>query len=85
MLDGGGEYFPQPWAGDVRMDDLLGEGPWLITREAVTGGALAAFAADLKRWLDSRQADAVFIRPDRYVFGVGAPEALEDAWAQQVS
>lgn len=84
-LEGGGEYFPQPWSGDVRMDDMLGEGPWLITREGLGDGALAPFAADLKRWLDSRQADAVFIRPDRYVFGVGAPEALEDAWAERVS
>ena len=84
-LDGGGEYFPQPWAGDVRMDDVLGEGPWLIMRDGLGDGALAPFAADLTRWFDSRQADAVLVRPDRYVFGTGTVESLEKAWAQHVS
>ncbi|MDP1736587.1 MAG: bifunctional 3-(3-hydroxy-phenyl)propionate/3-hydroxycinnamic acid hydroxylase [Caulobacter sp.] len=84
-LEGGGEYFPQPWSGELRMDDVLGEGPWLITRDGLSNEMLAPFAADLNRWLDSRQADAVLIRPDRYVFGIGAPEALEEAWAQHIS
>ena len=85
MLEGaGGEYFPQPWAGDVRMDDVLGEGPWLITREAVTGGPLAPFADRLKPWFASRGAEAVLVRPDRYVFGTGPAEALEKAWAERM-
>jgi 3-(3-hydroxy-phenyl)propionate hydroxylase len=84
-LDGaGGEYFPQPWAGDVRMDDVLGEGPWLITRESVADGALAAFADRLEPWFASRGAEAVLVRPDRYVFGAGDRAALETAWAERV-
>lgn len=83
-LDGGGEYFPQPWAGDVRMDDVLGEGPWLIRREAVTDGALAPFADRLEPWFETRGVEAVLVRPDRYVFGTGDASALETAWAEQV-
>ena len=85
MLDGvGGEYFPQPSVGDARMDDLLGEGPWLIERTSLADGPLAAFADQLSPWFDSRGAEAVLIRPDRYVFGTGTPEALEAAWAERV-
>lgn len=84
-LDGpGGEYFPQPWAGDVRMDDVLGEGPWLITRESVADGALAPFADRLGPWFEARAAEAVLVRPDRYVFGTGEAAALETAWAERV-
>ncbi|MDP2260582.1 MAG: bifunctional 3-(3-hydroxy-phenyl)propionate/3-hydroxycinnamic acid hydroxylase [Caulobacter sp.] len=79
----GGEYFPQPWAGDLRLDDVLGEGPWLIVRDA-TGGALAPFADALTGWLDRHGAEAVLVRPDRYVFGVGPPAALQAAWADRV-
>ena len=84
MLDGaGGEYFPQPWAGERRLDDVLGEGPWVIRREDLSG-RLAPFAADLTRWFDSRAADAVLVRPDRYVFGTGDAAALQAAWAARV-
>ena len=82
---GGGEYFPQPWAGDRRLDDVLGEGPWVIRREDLSGEALSPFAADLTRWFDSKSADAVLVRPDRYVFGTGEAEMLSAAWAERVS
>ncbi len=81
--DVGGEYFPQPWAGDLRLDDILGEGPWLIARDE-TGGALAPFADALAGWLDRHGAEAVLVRPDRYVFGVGPPAALQAAWTDRV-
>lgn len=85
MLDGvGGEYFPQPWAADVRLDDLLGEGPWLIDRASLADGPLALFADQLTAWFGSRDAEAVLVRPDRYVFGTGAAEELTTAWAQRV-
>lgn len=85
MLDGvGGEYFPQPWAGDVRLDDLLGEGPWLIDRASLADGPLTALADQLSAWFESRGAEAVLVRPDRYVFGTGPAAALEAAWAERV-
>lgn len=80
----GGEYFPQPWADGARMDDLLGEGPWLITRQSLADGALAPFADRLRPWLESRDVEAVLVRPDRYVFGTGTAKALEKAWAERV-
>jgi 3-(3-hydroxy-phenyl)propionate hydroxylase len=84
-LDGvGGEYFPQPWAGALRLDDVLGDGPWLITRTAATRGELAAFADSLGPWFERAGAEAVLVRPDRYVFGAGTRESLEAAWAARV-
>ena len=85
LEDAGGEYFPQPRAGDVRLDDVLGEGPWLIARASLTAGPLAAFAEQLSPWFESRGAEAVLVRPDRYVFGTGAVETLEKAWAERVA
>jgi 3-(3-hydroxy-phenyl)propionate hydroxylase len=94
---GAGSLFPQPTSGEgpgrLRMDDVLGEGPWLISKghaEAACAGlaahaiatpALAPFRADLERWLDRHGAEAVLVRPDRYVFGSGEPRALAAAWA----
>lgn len=84
-LDGaGGEYFPQPWADDLRLDDVLGDGPWLITRTAATSGDLAPFASSLGPWFERTGAEAVLVRPDRYVFGAGSPESLNAAWAMGV-
>ena len=92
-----GEFFPQPWSGESppkRLDDVLGPGPWLISRNAspgtsgkvrcaaLTDPALAPFAADLAGWMDRRGVgEAVLVRPDRYVFGSGKPEDLVAAWA----
>ena len=93
---GAGELFPQPTAGEGparrRMDDGLGDGACLIAR-GPTGGAaagvrlldlepdaLAPFRAAVLDWLDQHEAEAVLVRPDRYVFGSGAPGVLLDAW-----
>jgi 3-(3-hydroxy-phenyl)propionate hydroxylase len=76
----------------LRLDDGLGEGPWLISRSPVTAidglaahhlqdPALAPFRAQLIGWLDAHGAEAVLVRPDRYVFGTGEPAALAVAWA----
>ena len=93
-----GELFPQPWSAaspPARLDDILGPGPWLISRSSadpvdpalrqasLTDPDMAPYAADLGGWLDRRGvADAVLIRPDRYVFGSGAPADLVRAWTE---
>lgn len=95
-----GALFPQPCAGEgsarVRMDDVLGEGPWLIARGAAPSApGLAAWSLDdprlapfrdrLAAWLDAQGAAAVLVRPDRYVFGSGEPAALAAAWASALA
>ncbi len=91
---GAGSLFPQPAAGQGprrrRLDDALGAGPWLITRAPVSAPDMkviglesdlaAPFRPGLAAWLDRHGADAVLVRPDRYVFGAGAPAVLLDAW-----
>lgn len=89
---GAGGVFPQPLDGERRLDDLLGEGPWLIGRTApIAAGiaafglddpALAPFAAAVGAWLDRHQAQAVLVRPDRYVFGTGEAAQLAAAYLQ---
>ena len=75
---GAGSYFPQVVASDgSRLDDVLGPGVWLITRDDLGEGRLAPFAAPLRKWLDHQSVETVLVRPDRYVFGTGAPLALE--------
>jgi 3-(3-hydroxy-phenyl)propionate hydroxylase len=89
---GAGELFPQPAQGDERLDDVMGEGVWLIVRQPFAAPlglivrqlddpALAPFRAALTTWLEARGVEAVLVRPDRYVFAAGAPEALVEAWA----
>ena len=93
---GAGELFPQPTCGTgqrrLRLDDGLGAGPWLISRRPAghAGGiavrhlgepVLAPFRTDLLGWLDTHGAEAVLVRPDRYVFGTGEPAALVAAWS----
>jgi 3-(3-hydroxy-phenyl)propionate hydroxylase len=82
---GAGSYFPQPVNGAQRLDDLIGAGPWMITRDpSVPADAIhhvslddaGPFAPDLRRWLDTFPADAALVRPDRYVFGSGSPQDL---------
>ncbi len=96
---GAGELFPQPWADTnktaLRLDDVLGQGAWLIG--AVDGSAradapaavtfvplddplVAPFRTKLEAWLAMRSAEAVLVRPDRYVFGTGSSHALLDAF-----
>lgn len=90
---GGGGYFPQPAVNNVRLDDVLGEGAWLISRNetkphsslkcvALDAPVLAPFRARLDAWLAEHRCDAVLVRPDRYVFGAGAVGDLQQAWAR---
>jgi 3-(3-hydroxy-phenyl)propionate hydroxylase len=74
-----------------RFDDCMPKGAWLILRDGASKAArlppflsqvdiaaphLAPFAISLRAWLDTHDADAVLVRPDRYVFGAGAVEDL---------
>jgi len=71
-----------------RFDDLAGAGFWLITRndmdvpthDGIRHIALSRDIADesgrLDAWLEAIGAEAVLVRPDRYVFGTGTPAAL---------
>jgi len=86
---GAGSYFPQPVSGAHRLDDLLGAGPWLISREpqpridGIKHAALrdlGAFEHMVGEWLDAHGADAALIRADRYVFGSGRPRELADRY-----
>ena len=95
---GAGDIFPQSTSGEgarrLRLDDALPEGAWLISRAPVNVSCnglvvrhlgdetLAAFRGDLTKWLDERGAEAVLVRPDRYVFGAGEPAALAAAWSR---
>ncbi|WP_285713822.1 bifunctional 3-(3-hydroxy-phenyl)propionate/3-hydroxycinnamic acid hydroxylase [Erythrobacter oryzae] len=83
---GAGSYFPQftGTAGE-RLDDALGEGFWLIDRRDTATARLGPFGADIARWLAAHGAEAVLVRPDRYVFGTGTAAALEKAWAARLS
>lgn len=84
----------------LRLDDVLdeavGRGGWLIDRagarapggEAAIGwddARLAPFREPVTAWLDQKNADAVLVRPDRYVFGTGAPAALAAAFAEAMA
>lgn len=76
-----GSYFPQPVTPDgARLDDVLGIGHWLIERKRLAEPLLAPFADAIGKWLDRAGAEAVLVRPDRFVFGTGAPADLVAAW-----
>jgi len=79
---GAGSYFPQPVAGDgTRLDTVLGIGDWEISRDNLNTAPLAPFAGPLARWFDKQDAEAVLVRPDRYVFGTGDAKSLASEWA----
>lgn len=93
-----GSYFPQSVANDgTRLDDVAGAGAWLIVRAdppadhqdltvlSLGGERLAGFRSALSQWLDSVGADAVLVRPDRYVFGTGDAATLVRAWRDRVT
>jgi 3-(3-hydroxy-phenyl)propionate hydroxylase len=94
---GAGEYFPQFATGEeVRFDDRLDEGAWLIAagpvQIAVPGleiatiddGRLGPAAGAVRKWLGAHAAEAVLVRPDRHVFGTGEPVGLVEAWKRLV-
>ncbi len=76
----------------LRLDDILGGSAWLIAKAPVdqdvpglrmvdlSDERLAMFGPALSAWLEQHQAQAVLVRPDRYVFGTGTPSALISAW-----
>lgn len=76
-----GSYFPQSITPDgQRLDDVLGRHAWLIDRGELGNGRIAPFGDALREWFDHYDAPAVLVRPDRYVFGTGEPDALISAW-----
>ena len=94
---GAGTLFPQPVVSDngqaLRLDDALGPGAWLIAASPGAGTAevsaialrdprAAPFREQLSGWLSSHAVEAVLVRPDRYIFGSGAPRALTAAWSK---
>jgi 3-(3-hydroxy-phenyl)propionate hydroxylase len=91
-----GSYFPQFVTNqNQRLDDILGPGAWLITRSRPIKGSvgdsvevvalddprLSRFSSQLEVWLARHNAQAVLVRPDRYVFGVGTPDVLAHEWS----
>ncbi len=92
-----GELFVQPVFDGRRMDDEIGQGPWLFTRQAsgrassavqefvVGEDRLGPFSAGISQWLSQHDADAVLVRPDRHVFGVGKPDLLLDSWQDKLT
>ena len=80
-----GSYFPQFIAPDgARLDDVLGLGHWLLCRDQPKSAALDPFAASISQWLDAAGAEAVLVRPDRFVFGTGKRDDLMASWRQIV-
>lgn len=93
---GAGELFPQIWADGAKWDDAVGPVAAVVSREApgradglhcfsLNDPVMQPFASGLSRWLDMHDADAVLIRPDRYVFGTGRPDALCASWTAALS
>jgi 3-(3-hydroxy-phenyl)propionate hydroxylase len=92
-----GNYFPQfVTSRKERLDDALGPGAWMITRSRRKEDAsknslqvielddprLGPFKSQLESWLAKHDADAVLVRPDRYVFGTGSLDVLAQAWSR---
>jgi 3-(3-hydroxy-phenyl)propionate hydroxylase len=53
---------------------------WLIRRDDLGKDRLAPFADRLRQWLADHGVEAVLVRPDRYVYGAGQPDALRTQW-----
>jgi 3-(3-hydroxy-phenyl)propionate hydroxylase len=79
-----------------RFDDLAGEGFWLITRDSAPSMTQANVRhIDLTRditdetgrldeWFETTGAEAVLVRPDRYIFGTGKTDELIAALETQM-
>lgn len=94
-----GSYFPQFIGSNgapSRLDDVLGNRPWLISTVPVASvnpgfeartldePALGPFRDQLRDWLGAVGAQAVLVRPDRYVFGTGTAADLASAWSHSL-
>jgi 3-(3-hydroxy-phenyl)propionate hydroxylase len=42
------------------------------------------FRDEIAGWLEERECGAVLVRPDRFVFGLGEPDRLLNAWSRLV-
>lgn len=83
---GAGTYFPQFIAADgARLDDVLGDGFWLIDRRDTSTSRLGPFGAQIAAWLEAHTAEAVLVRPDRHVFGTGTAADLDRTWRRMLS
>lgn len=89
-----GTMFPQPRAGEERLDDVVGNDAWILSRTPVVADLpvrtpddpiLAPFREALTGWLDKQGVEAVLIRPDRYIFGAGDQATLLAAWASALA
>jgi 3-(3-hydroxy-phenyl)propionate hydroxylase len=79
-----------------RFDDLAGEGFWLITRDSPPATTpanvrhidltrdIADETGRLDEWFETTGAEAVLVRPDRYIFGTGKPADLIAALHDQL-
>ena len=89
---GAGLPFPQLLTPEgVRLDDILGPGPWLIGDGDTAAAAgmmpispssarLAGVADGLRAQLRQLASPAVLVRPDHSIFGAGTVAALSSAW-----
>ena len=80
---GAGERFIQPRVGERLLDDVTGHGWRLFSLTPVEGGDVTVIdlaglndSGAIAAWLADRNADAVLVRPDHYVFGTGKPSDL---------
>lgn len=77
-----GSYFPQFVAEDGSLlDDLIGTGPCLISRADLEDCRMQPFRVQLAGWFEKSNAEAVYVRPDHYVFGTGGPVKLRESWS----
>jgi 3-(3-hydroxy-phenyl)propionate hydroxylase len=77
-----GSYFPQFVAEDgTHFDDVIGAGPYLLSRADLDEGRMKPFRSLLAAWFEKAKAEAVFVRPDHYVFGTGSPVSLRESWS----
>lgn len=96
-----GELMPQTTTARTsngrrgKLDDLLGDGFWLLTKQdtkapnnvgcIVIGRDVTDETGRLDQWLEDTGALAALIRPDRYVFGTGAPGELCAVFAARMN